>query len=155
MAGPTFIAALAGAALLASAASAPAATGERLPLEIAGPDGSHTFMVELAVTPEARSRGLMFRREMGADEGMLFDFDTEREITMWMRNTYLPLDMVFIGEDGTVKSIARRTTPLSERIISSNVPARYVLEINAGRAAATGVRPGARVSGAAMDALTR
>ncbi|MYZ48101.1 DUF192 domain-containing protein [Propylenella binzhouense] len=154
MPGWSLIVALASALFFAAGAQGQAAP-ERLPLEIEASGGSHRFMVELATTSEQRSRGLMFRREMGADEGMLFDFDSEREVTMWMHNTYLPLDMVFIGADGRVKTVAERTTPLSDRIISSRVPVRFVLEINAGRAAEAGIRPGDRVSGAAIAPLLR
>lgn len=102
----------------------------------------HVFEVELADTDATRSRGLMFRREMAEDAGMLFDFETERLVTMWMRNTYIPLDMVFIRADGTVARIARDTEPFSEETISSGEPVLAVLEVNAGTAERIGLAAG-------------
>jgi len=110
-------------------------------------DGAHSFQIEIADDMGERSRGLMFRRSLGQNQGMLFDFREERPVSMWMKNTYLPLDMLFIGADGTIREIAENTTPLSERTVSSGVPVRYVLEINAGRAAALGIEEGDRVEG--------
>ncbi|MEZ5840651.1 MAG: DUF192 domain-containing protein [Hyphomicrobiales bacterium] len=104
--------------------------------------GRHVYEVELALTPEAQARGLMFRREMAPDHGMLFDFHESREAHFWMRNTYLPLDMIFITADGHVYRIAANTEPLSERIVPSNGPVRAVLELNAGAAEAIGLKPG-------------
>ena len=93
----------------------------------------------------------MFRRSMPDGEGMLFDFGGDRPVSMWMKNTYIPLDMIFIGSDRTVKHVAERTTPLSERSIASPVPVRYVLEVNAGVSDALGIEPGAALSGPALD----
>lgn len=107
--------------------------------------GAHRFTVELAVDDRARAKGLMFRKSLEPDRGMLFDFRREQMIGMWMQNTYIPLDMLFIRPDGTIASIARDTTPLSTRTISSDVPVRYVLEVNAGTAARIGAQPGDRV----------
>jgi uncharacterized protein len=107
--------------------------------------GSHRFTVELALTPEQQRRGLMFRRELADDRGMLFDFGTERPVTMWMRNTYIPLDMIFIRADGTIHHIAEDTTPLSDATIVSRGPVRAVLEVNAGTAERLGIAPGDRV----------
>jgi uncharacterized membrane protein (UPF0127 family) len=107
--------------------------------------GEHEFKVEIADTPKMRARGLMFRKSMPADRGMLFDFKAERPVSMWMKNTYLPLDMVFIGRDGRVVGVAADTEPLSERIISSPAPAYAVLELNAGAARQISLAPGDRV----------
>ena len=113
----------------------------------------HTFAVEVVDTAEERSRGLMYRRELGADAGMLFDFKTEIPASFWMKNTYIPLDMLFIRADGEIESIAERTTPLSERSVESKGPVRYVLEINGGRSDELGITAGDRVSGPALDVV--
>ncbi len=118
---------------------------------IASGEGPVRFFVEVAVTLQERSVGLMHRRELAADHGMIFDFGVEQGITMWMRNTYLPLDMVFIDSGGVIRHIAKRTTPLSERTISSQNPVRYVLEINGGLADRLKIAIGDTVSGAGLD----
>ena len=92
-----------------------------------------------------RSRGLMFRRSMAPDHGMLFDFERDEPVTMWMKNTYLPLDMVFIRPDGTISRIAADTEPLSTTIIPSGSPVVAVLELNAGTAAKLGIKAGDRI----------
>lgn len=115
------------------------------PLTIVTRTGRHAFEVELAREAEAQARGLMFRRHLPQDRGMLFDYAGSRPITMYMRNTYLPLDMVFIRGDGTVARIEADTEPLSERLIPSGEPVRAVLELNAGTAARLGLAPGDRV----------
>lgn len=107
--------------------------------------GPAAFQVELAATPEMLMQGLQHRRRLPADAGMLFDFGPERIVSMWMKNTYIPLDMLFIGADGIVADIAERTTPLSLETIVSRVPVRAVLEVNAGTVAAFGIREGDRV----------
>ncbi|TCT11414.1 hypothetical protein EDC22_104173 [Tepidamorphus gemmatus] len=104
--------------------------------------GAHSFTVELAETPAQRARGLMFRRQMAPDHGMLFDFGTDDEVRMWMQNTYISLDMVFITRDGVVHRIERNTTPLSTRTISSKGPVRSVLEVIAGTADRIGLKRG-------------
>ena len=115
------------------------------PLAIVSGDSRHEFSVEIADTPAARSRGLMFRRSMPADQGMLFDFERDEMVSMWMRNTYISLDLLFIRKDGTIARIAERTEPLSERTISSGEPVRSVLELNAGTASRLGISVGDRV----------
>ncbi len=115
----------------------------RLTVHTAG--GPVTLAVEIADTDDARSRGLMFRQSLGEREGMLFLFDRQEPITMWMKNTYIPLDMVFIDADRRVVDIARNTEPLSTDIIASRFPALWVLEIIGGSAAALGIKPGDRV----------
>lgn len=111
-------------------------------LIIATSSGAHPFLVEVMRTELERERGLMFRRALPEDRGMLFDFETERLVEMWMRNTFIPLDMVFISKSGKVVGLAENTEPLSDRIISSGAPAAGVLEVNAGVAAKIGLKIG-------------
>lgn len=144
---------LALAALLASpAAVQPALSAEREELVVASQGGEHRFQVELADDDRERARGLMFRREMAAGDGMLFDFGGEEPVGFWMENTYIPLDMLFIKADGTVESIAKRTTPFSRKNVPSRGPVRYVLEINGGLSDTLGIRAGDTVSGPALEA---
>jgi len=105
-------------------------------------DGPRTFRVELAVTVESQAQGLMFRRSLAEDAGMLFVFDPPQAISMWMENTFIPLDMLFIAGDGRIVRIAERTTPLSRERITAGQPVRAVLEINAGTAERFGIREG-------------
>ena len=114
-------------------------------LEIASKTGVHSFTVEVVDTEDARARGLMYRRELPEGRGMLFDFKSEQPVAFWMKNTYIPLDMIFIRADGRILRIAENTEPLSTRIISSKGPARAVLEVVAGTAQKYGIRPGDRV----------
>ncbi|PCJ91259.1 MAG: hypothetical protein COA52_08915 [Hyphomicrobiales bacterium] len=100
------------------------------------------FMIEVADEPEERQIGLMHRTDLAPSTGMLFIFDTNRAISMWMENTPLPLDMVFLDRAGTIVNIVRGTTPFSRAIISSGQPVSYVLELNAGIAARTGLAVG-------------
>jgi uncharacterized protein len=133
---------LIGALTLAIAFGASPATAEAMqPLEIVTASGPHHFKVELADTPAERSKGLMFRRSMPQDQGMLFDFHTETPIMMWMKNTYIPLDMVFVARDGTVTGVAPNTVPMSEETISGGM-AYGVIELNAGAAEKIGLKPG-------------
>ena len=127
-------------------ADAPAAgevRADRLVIDTAR--GPAAFQVELAATPEMLMQGLQHRRQLPANAGMLFDFGPPRLVSMWMKNTYIPLDMLFIDADGIVADIAERTTPLSLETIVSPVPVRAVLEVNAGTVAALGIREGDRV----------
>jgi uncharacterized membrane protein (UPF0127 family) len=103
------------------------------------------FNVELAITPKQQAQGLMFRRGMAPDAGMLFITDSPREISMWMKNTYIPLDMLFIDAGGTIVSIAANTTPQSLDTISSGQAIKGVLEINGGVAEQLGITTGAKV----------
>ena len=114
-------------------------------LEIVTSAGVHSFLIEVATTPEQQALGLMFRTELGEGKGMLFPHDEPRESTMWMRNTYIPLDMVFILPDGTIHRIEKRTEPFSERVIRSNGPVAAVLEIAGGTADKLGLGPGDKV----------
>ncbi|WP_092041363.1 DUF192 domain-containing protein [Methylobacterium pseudosasicola] len=115
------------------------------PLTIVTKAGAKRFDVEVMRDDAGRSRGLMFRRHMAADHGMLFDFERTEPVTMWMKNTYLPLDMVFIRPDGVVSRIAADTEPLSTAIIASGSPVSAVLELNAGTAAKLGIQAGDKV----------
>ena len=143
--------ALAGLAALASGRSVPAQTGPqpRLPEEaliIVTRDGSrHEFRVEMAIDPQQQSVGLMFREQVGAAEGMLFDWGAPRESSMWMRNTIAPLDMVFIAAEGRIHRIAERTVPYSLAPVDSRGPVRATLELAAGTAERLGLRVGDRV----------
>jgi uncharacterized protein len=114
-------------------------------LEIATSSGVHVFSVEMARNDAEREKGLMYRRFMPADRGMLFDFKREEPVTFWMKNTYIPLDMIFISKPGAVTSIAANAEPLSERLIPSGGPCYGVLEVNAGVAASIALKPGDKV----------
>ena len=100
------------------------------------------FDVEMATTDAERAHGLMYRKQLGAYEGMLFDFFKEMPVSFWMKNTLIPLDMVFIAGDGTVKHVHANAVPLSTDAIPSLFPVRAVLEINGGSAALLGIKPG-------------
>ncbi len=112
------------------------------PLTVETSSGPHTFEVEVAKTREQQSRGLMFRRSLGPRDGMIFLHDEPQYITMWMRNTYIPLDMIFIYPDGKVHRIEESAEPLSERIIESGERVTAVLELAGGMAAKLGLKPG-------------
>jgi uncharacterized membrane protein (UPF0127 family) len=129
--------------LLAVPLAAHAASVEQL--EIVTKGGVRVFEVEMAVTPEEQAQGLMYRRELADGKGMLFDMGEERPAIFWMKNTYVSLDMIFIRANGTIASIAERTTPLSEARINSGAPVRGVLEVVAGTAKRYGIVPGDKV----------
>jgi uncharacterized membrane protein (UPF0127 family) len=116
------------------------------PLEIVTKNGVHVFSVEMATTEEEKSTGLMYRKELPDGKGMLFDFSPEQQISMWMKNTFIPLDMIFIRADGRILRIAENTEPQSTRIISSGGLAKGVLEVIAGTAQKYGIAPGDRVA---------
>jgi uncharacterized protein len=116
---------------------------ERLVIVSSG--ARHSFEVEVMRTDEERARGLMFRRYMPANRGMLFDFNAVAPVSMWMKDTFIPLDMIFIRADGVIARIAENTDPLSTRTISSGEPVLGVLELNGGAAAKLGIKPGDRV----------
>ncbi|MFQ5618675.1 MAG: DUF192 domain-containing protein [Rhodospirillales bacterium] len=107
--------------------------------------GRSGFTVELALSAAQRMRGLQGRRRLAADAGMLFDFQGTGPAVMWMKDTYVPLDMLFIDSQGRIVNIAEHTVPLSLTPIRSAGPVRAVLELNAGTAARLGIRPGDRV----------
>ena len=131
---------------LVVAVSPLARAAEQQTLEIASKSGVHVFSVEAAVTDEERARGLMFRRSVPESYGMLFDFKRDQEVSMWMRNTYVSLDMIFIQGDGRIRRIAENTETELDRIIPSGGPVRAVLEVVAGTAKKFGIQPGDRVS---------
>jgi uncharacterized membrane protein (UPF0127 family) len=120
-------------------------------LEIVGKSGVQVFSVEVMRTPEERSKGLMYRRELPEGRGMLFDFSPEQNVSMWMKNTYISLDMIFIRADGRILRIAEKTTPESEAIIPAGGPVRGVLEVIAGTAKKYGIAPGDRVAHPLFD----
>lgn len=153
------VAALAGASAMtlapqpAIAANAALVTPvDKTPLTVTTATGAHAFAIELRDTPDGRAVGLMHRASMPAGQGMLFDFQRTMPVDMWMKNTLIPLDMLFIRPDGTVAHIAAHTEPHSTRIISSGEPVRFVLELNAGAAERIGARPGDRVAHPAIQA---
>lgn len=132
--------------VLLSALATRLAAAELQSLEIASKSGVHTFAVEMAVTPEEQARGLMYRKSLPEGQGMLFDFKRDQDLTFWMKNTYVSLDMIFIRGDGRILRIAENTEPLSERMVPSGGPARAVLEVVAGTARKLGIAPGDRVA---------
>ncbi|UES57643.1 DUF192 domain-containing protein [Roseibium aggregatum] len=124
-----------------------------LPVEdllIRSGDKEHQFKAEVAATDRQRSMGLMFRKEMPAERGMLFLFEGEGDRYFWMKNTPLPLDIIFIDAKGSIVSIADNTTPFSEDVIPSLGPAKYVFEINAGLAEKLDISAGDKVSSPSM-----
>jgi uncharacterized membrane protein (UPF0127 family) len=143
---------LAGVALAACSPQAPAAqidnraqTGlQHVPLTIHSASGAHRFTVEVAQTPAEQQAGLMFRRTLAGDRGMIFPYDPPQDVAFWMKNTLIPLDMVFIRADGT---IARITTAkaLDETPVPAGEPVAAVLELRAGRASELGISEGDRV----------
>lgn len=114
---------------------------------------AHKFLVELALSKRQHAQGLMFRRRMAPDAGMLFVYRREEPTAMWMKNTFIPLDMLFIARDGTVRRIEERTVPMSEAVISSGGPVVAVLELNAGTASRLGLRPGGKVVSTSLGTL--
>ncbi|UOM34855.1 DUF192 domain-containing protein [Acuticoccus sp. I52.16.1] len=131
------------AANASTAAATPAVAANMLVAETGS--GAHTFTIEIADDPIERARGLMFRQQMAHDAGMLFIFADESERAFWMKNTILPLDIVYADASGTVVSIAKATTPFSTESIPSDGPAQFVLELNAGVADQIGLKPGDRL----------
>jgi uncharacterized membrane protein (UPF0127 family) len=128
--------------IVASSFVAPALADPLEPLTISTQTGDHAFSVEIAATPATRERGLMERRFMPMDRGMLFEFERDEPVAFWMKNTYIPLDMVFLARNGVVTRIVRRAEPLSETAIPSGGPCAAVLELNGGVAAQIGLRTG-------------
>ena len=112
------------------------------PLQIQTASGAHTLMVEVARTPQQRMTGLMYRRAMPRNHGMLFKFDSDEVVMMWMKNTYLPLDMIFLDRTGVVTTVVADAVPFSEALISSGGIAAAVIEVNAGVARELGITTG-------------
>jgi len=153
------LAALLAAALLAACGSAPSNEAAPPPVARRAPSGldlvtltieghgrSHVFTVEIARSAAEQEHGLMNRRSLAPDAGMLFPFDPPRPASFWMRNTLIPLDMVFIRPDGSIARIAANTTPMSETPITVPDAMTAVLELAGGRAAQLGIREGDHVS---------
>jgi uncharacterized membrane protein (UPF0127 family) len=131
--------------------TASARAADQQTLEIVSKSGVHVFAVEVMRTPEEKSKGLMYRRELPEGRGMLFDFSPEQQVQMWMKNTYISLDMIFIRADGRILRIAENTTPESETIIPAGGSVRGVLEVIAGTAKKFGIAPGDRVAHPLFD----
>jgi uncharacterized membrane protein (UPF0127 family) len=130
---------------LCAVAGASAQAASVQPLEIVTRNGVQVFSVEMATTEQEKETGLMYRKELADGKGMLFDFSPEQQVSMWMKNTYISLDMIFIRADGRILRIAENTEPLSTRIIASGGLAKGVLEVIAGTAKKYGIEPGDRV----------
>jgi uncharacterized protein len=114
-------------------------------LTIVGPAGPHQFKIEVAETPAQMTQGLMFRRSLAPDAGMLFDYKQPTVATMWMRNTLIPLDMLFVDAQGRIVNIYQRAVPQSLDIIGAAAPVRAVIELNGGTAERLGIKPGDQV----------
>jgi uncharacterized membrane protein (UPF0127 family) len=113
-----------------------------IPLKVVTATGAHVFQVEVAASSREQERGLMYRTAMGADEGMIFPMNPARPAAFWMRNTVIGLDIIFIGADHKVLNIAANAVPYDETSLPSDGNAAGVLELNAGRAAQIGMKPG-------------
>jgi uncharacterized membrane protein (UPF0127 family) len=140
------------AAACGSAAPAPKAAPEeapaglaKVPLTIHSANGDHKFTVEVAATPEEQEHGLMFRKSVPPNTGMIFPYDPPAQVSFWMKNTLVPLDMVFIGPDGKISRIAENTTPMSLDPVASIDPISAVLELAGGRSAQLGLKAGDKV----------
>ena len=118
---------------------------EQVALSVTSSNGKHRFIVEVARTPEEQAQGLMFRNSVPPDRGMIFPYDPPVQVSFWMKNTLVPLDILFIGPDGKIGRIAANTTPMSLDPVPSIDPVSAVLEIAGGRAAELGIREGDKV----------
>lgn len=134
------------AAVLALSLPLVACTADDTQLSIQSETGEHRFTVEVVDTPESRARGLMYVQELADDAGMLFDFKEQRPVSFWMRNTYIPLDMLFIESDGTVLNIHVNARPHDTTGIPSAGPVQFVLEIPGGRSVELGIKAGDQVT---------
>lgn len=108
-------------------------------------DARHPFTIEVAETRQQLSRGLMFRSELAPDAGMMFDYDPPQHVSMWMKNTLIPLDMLFVRENGVIGRIAAWTTPLSLESIRSGEPVRAVIELKGGLTGQLGIKVGHKI----------
>ena len=115
-----------------------------MPLTIHSATGAHLFTVQVAATPEQQEHGLMFYRSLGADQGMIFPYDPPQDVSFWMKNTLIPLDLIYIRADGTIARIVT-AQPLDETPVPAGEPIAVVLEIRGGRAAELGIREGDKV----------
>ena len=130
----------------AAAAVHPVSGLKVVPLTVTHQGKVHSFRVEVAATGQEQAKGLMFRTEMGADEGMIFPMDPPRGASFWMRNTVIPLDLIFVGTDGVISNIAANAIPYNEMPLLSTGLVKGVLELNGGRAAQLGIVAGDRVA---------
>lgn len=121
------------------------------PLTVESAKGEQVFSVEVVRKEQDRNRGLMFRHSMAQDHGMLFDYDPPQKIAFWMKNTFIPLDIIFVDASGRILNIAANTTPLSLERLPSDGEVRGVLEINGGLSAKLGIKPGDKVRHAIFD----
>ncbi|MGB8578196.1 MAG: DUF192 domain-containing protein [Pseudolabrys sp.] len=133
-------------------AAGPARPAGQQTLEIASKTGVHTFAVEVVDNDTDRAKGLMYRKALPEGRGMLFDFHRDQDVSFWMQNTYIPLDMVFIRGDGRILRIQENTEPLSTRLIPSGGPVRAVLEVIGGTTRKLGIAPGDRVASPIFNA---
>jgi uncharacterized membrane protein (UPF0127 family) len=144
--------AIAAASACGSATSAPQrvekspAGLEQIPLTIESSTGKHRFTVEVAQTQEQQAQGLMFRQSLAPDRGMIFPRDPPGDASFWMKNTLIPLDIIFIRPDGTIARIAENTVPMSLDPVPSLEPVSAVLELAGGRSAELGIKQGDKVS---------
>jgi uncharacterized membrane protein (UPF0127 family) len=118
---------------------------EQVPLTIHSANGDHRFVVEVAATPEQQATGLMNRPALDPDRGMIFPYSPPQDASFWMKNTLIPLDMIFIRPDGTIARIEENAVPLSLEPVPSMEPVSAVLEINGGRSAELGIKAGDKV----------
>lgn len=118
---------------------------QQVPLTVASATGTHRFVVEVARTPQEQQRGMMFRQSVAPNRGMIFPYDPPQPVAFWMKNTLIPLDIIYVRADGTIAQITT-ATPQSLEAIPSSEPIALVLEIGGGRAAELGIKPGDRVS---------
>lgn len=136
-----------GVALLCLVLFAPvAACSDESHVTVHTQKGDFTFAIETADTPATRQKGLMFRQSLAPDAGMMFDFGDEQQVAFWMQNTLIPLDMLFISADGTIRNIHVNARPLDPTAIPSDGPVRFVLEIAGGRSVEIGAKAGDTVS---------
>jgi uncharacterized protein len=133
-------------ALVLTAIAGPVTAADKQTLEITSKTGVHVFSVEVVDDDASREKGLMFRKHLPEGKGMLFDFKREQNVDFWMKDTYIPLDMIFIGADGRIRNIAQNAEPLSTRIIPSKGPVLAVLEVIGGTAGKLGIVPGDQVA---------
>lgn len=144
--------ALAAAAAIAVVSLPLAACSDESKLTIHSAGGDHTFNIEVVDTAASRAQGLMYRQELADDAGMLFDFLGEQQVSFWMRNTFIPLDMLFITADGVVKNIHVNARPHDPTGIPSDGPVQFVLEIPGGRSVELGIEAGDTVTHPRIEA---
>lgn len=136
----------AGALAVVAACLVPSAWAAENSLTLTTATGDYSFTVEVVDTPESRAQGLMYVTELADDAGMLFDFKEERPVSFWMRNTFIPLDMIFVGADGIVKNVHVNARPHDPTSIPSDGPVQFVLEIPGGRSFEIGLKAGDRMA---------